>query len=75
MSCMIFKCLRHIVHVFPPQGYELTKGTVTGSFCSSTLAGHLPEERKMCLTQEFGTVSPTTVGLVSCSAIVSSVFS
>eukprot|EP01032_Pedospumella_encystans_P017529 gene17529-19970_t len=45
------------------KGYELTKGTVTGSFCSQMLGKHLSNENKMCITQEFGTVSPMTVGL------------
>ena len=44
-------------------GYDLTTGTITESFCKSTLAPALSDEHKLCFTQEFGTKSNVIVGM------------
>eukprot|EP01038_Epipyxis_sp_PR26KG_P005138 gene5138-7155_t len=43
-------------------GYDLTVGTVSGEFCEGMLASHLSGPNRICLTQEFGTISSVFVG-------------
>ena len=43
-------------------GYDLTVGMLTKDFCNTWLAPHLPIDRKLCITQEFGTISSVIVG-------------
>lgn len=45
-------------------GYELTIGTVSGSFCHNMLAPHLKGNDRVCVTQEFGTRDMLLVGKV-----------
>lgn len=42
-------------------GYDLTVGT-TDDFCREAMSPHLPEEDRVCVTQEFGTVPTVRVG-------------
>lgn len=44
-------------------GYELTVGMITKNFCENFLALHIPIEKKLCITQEFGTIPTVKVGL------------
>ena len=43
-------------------GYDLAVGTITESFCKTTLAPMLSDEHKLCFTQEFGTKINIIVG-------------
>ena len=44
-------------------GYELTIGTLTENFCRNFLAPHLQDgSKRVCITQEFGTVDKIFVG-------------
>jgi len=47
------------------KGYELTKGPLTASFCNDMVAPTLNASEKLCITQEFGTVSVGTVGMTA----------